>query len=130
MRRLVVPLILAVLAIPAADARPAARTQAPAPALPATVTATTLLVTGRGYGHGVGMSQYGAFGYAQKGTTYDEILAHYYPGTSLGAAPPTVMRVLLAEGRKTLNVSAATACAFSASAGHALGISPGTTPCR
>jgi len=126
MRRLVVPLILAVLAIPAADARPAARTQAPAPTLPASVTATTLLVTGRGYGHGVGMSQYGAFGYAQKGTTYDEILAHYYPGTSLGAAPPTVMRVLLAEGRKTLNLSAAAAYELEDAAGTVVPLAAGT----
>ena len=33
------------------------------------------VVSGRGYGHGVGMSQYGAFGMANEGYTYDEILA-------------------------------------------------------
>lgn len=33
----------------------------------------------RGYGHGIGMSQYGAAGYANvAGWTYDMILAHYY----------------------------------------------------
>ena len=37
----------------------------------------------KGYGHGVGMSQYGANGMAKKGYTYDEILTHYYQGTSL-----------------------------------------------
>ncbi len=36
-----------------------------------------------GYGHGVGMSQYGANAMAKNGSTYEEILAHYYPGTSL-----------------------------------------------
>ncbi len=36
-----------------------------------------------GNGHGVGMSQYGAQGMAQKGSTYKEILSHYYPGTAL-----------------------------------------------
>lgn len=36
-----------------------------------------------GYGHGVGMSQYGANYYAKQGQSYDEILAHYYPGTTL-----------------------------------------------
>ena len=36
-----------------------------------------------GYGHGVGMSQYGANVLAQQGRTYEEILAHYYPGTEL-----------------------------------------------
>ena len=34
-----------------------------------------------GYGHGVGMSQNGADSMAQEGYTYDEIIAHYYPGT-------------------------------------------------
>ena len=104
MRRLVVPLIIAVLAAPAAGARPAARGQAPAPTA-TTVASTTFLVTGRGYGHGVGMSQYGAYGFAQNGATFEEILAHYYPGTNLGAAPVTVMRVLLAEGKKALAIS-------------------------
>ena len=36
-----------------------------------------------GRGHGVGMSQYGAGQFAQTGSTYREILAHYYPGTEL-----------------------------------------------
>lgn len=38
----------------------------------------------RGYGHRVGLSQYGADAMAVSGSSYDEILAHYYPGTSLG----------------------------------------------
>lgn len=36
-----------------------------------------------GYGHGVGMSQYGANTMAKEGSSYQEILAHYYPGTEL-----------------------------------------------
>lgn len=36
-----------------------------------------------GHGHGVGMSQYGANVYAAAGWGYREILAHYYPGTTL-----------------------------------------------
>ncbi len=36
-----------------------------------------------GYGHGVGMSQYGANILANEGYEYTEILAHYYPGTTL-----------------------------------------------
>ena len=55
----------------------------PSPA-PAAVTATTFLVSGRGWGHGVGMSQYGALGYAQDGWTYDQILGHFYTGAELG----------------------------------------------
>lgn len=33
-----------------------------------------------GYGHGVGMSQYGADYMARQGSTYEEILKHYYKG--------------------------------------------------
>ncbi len=32
----------------------------------------------KGYGHGVGMSQYGANGYAQAGYTFEDIIKHYY----------------------------------------------------
>lgn len=38
---------------------------------------------GRGYGHGVGLCQWGAQGMAQAGHDYQEILAHYYPGSEL-----------------------------------------------
>ncbi len=38
---------------------------------------------GRGYGHGLGMSQWGAQGMAEAGFSYEDILAHYYPGTVL-----------------------------------------------
>jgi stage II sporulation protein D len=43
---------------------------------------------GRGWGHGVGMCQNGAYGLAIGGAPFSEILAHYYPGTVLGALPP------------------------------------------
>lgn len=36
-----------------------------------------------GYGHGVGLSQYGADYMARQGKTYQEILLHYYSGTTL-----------------------------------------------
>lgn len=38
---------------------------------------------GRGWGHGVGMCQTGAYGMALEGATFQQILAHYYPGTDL-----------------------------------------------
>jgi stage II sporulation protein D len=54
------------------------------------------VVTGHGFGHGVGMSAYGAYGYAMHGKGYKFILGHYYPGTSLGQlSGPNVVRVLL-----------------------------------
>ncbi|HXY80599.1 MAG TPA: SpoIID/LytB domain-containing protein [Gaiellaceae bacterium] len=64
-----------------------------------------LMFSGHGWGHGVGMSQYGAFGYAQHGWTYEQILAHYYPGTTPGTLPGATIRVLLADRRKTLTLS-------------------------
>ena len=43
-----------------------------------------VVITTRGYGHGVGMSQYGANGMAKAGSSYRDILFHYYPGVGLG----------------------------------------------
>ena len=42
-------------------------------------------ITTYGYGHGCGMSQFGAWGFAANGWGYQQILAHYYPGTSLSS---------------------------------------------
>lgn len=39
--------------------------------------------TTRGYGHGVGLSQWGAKAMAEQGKSWIEILAHYFPGTTL-----------------------------------------------
>ena len=44
---------------------------------------TTYTFNGKGYGHGVGMSQQGAKGMAEAGFKYDEILNHYFTGTSI-----------------------------------------------
>ena len=63
------------------------------------------VVTGHGWGHGVGMSQWGANGFARRGVSYDRILAHYYRGTAIEQAPVTKVRVLLAAGKRTLTVS-------------------------
>lgn len=46
-------------------------------------TGRSFLFTVSGSGHGAGMSQYGANVMAKNGSTWREILAHYYPGTSL-----------------------------------------------
>jgi SpoIID/LytB domain protein len=39
---------------------------------------------GHGWGHGRGMGQWGALGYALSGTSWTDILAHYYPNTHDG----------------------------------------------
>ena len=56
------------------------------------------LIDGRGWGHGVGMSQYGARGYARAGWRYERILKHYYRGAKLQLVPARPVRVLLADG--------------------------------
>lgn len=43
----------------------------------------SFVFTVTGYGHGVGMSQYGANVMAKSGSTFEEILMHYYPGAQL-----------------------------------------------
>jgi stage II sporulation protein D len=78
---------------------------APAPAAPAAVTVTTFVVSGRGWGHGVGMSQYGALGFANDGWTYDQILAHFYSGTALGPAPVARVRVLVGDAQSSVKIT-------------------------
>lgn len=54
------------------------------------------VIRGHGFGHGVGMSQYGAYGYAKHGKGYRFILGHYYRGTSIGTLREAhVVRVLV-----------------------------------
>ena len=53
--------------------------------------AGTAIVQGRGWGHGVGMSQWGAYGMAREGASYEDILEHYYSGIEIGdrsSGPP------------------------------------------
>jgi stage II sporulation protein D len=64
-----------------------------------------LVFSGHGWGHGVGMSQYGAYGYAQHGWPAEQILSHYYPSTTVGKAPVSSVRVLLADKKKALTLS-------------------------
>ncbi len=46
-------------------------------------TESEVIFTSVGYGHGVGMSQYGANTMAKNGSSFEDILAWYYPGTEL-----------------------------------------------
>jgi len=85
----------------AVAAVPAAGQQTPASSYGEAV----FVVSGRGWGHGVGMSQYGAYGQALAGRTYDQILGHYYSGTTIGRAGRKEVRVLLGEGRRAVTVS-------------------------
>ncbi|HJO23394.1 MAG: SpoIID/LytB domain-containing protein [Myxococcota bacterium] len=46
-------------------------------------TDDSVIIIGSGHGHGVGMSQWGAEAMAQRGASYREILAAFYPGAKL-----------------------------------------------
>lgn len=95
--RLVFAVLLLAVVATTASAQPA-----PPPAIPGEAL---FVISGRGYGHGVGMSQYGAYGMAKAGYSYDEILRHYYTGVELGSAPTKEVRVLLAEGRQAVTIA-------------------------
>jgi stage II sporulation protein D len=66
-------------------------------------------IKGAGFGHGVGMSQYGAYGYAKHGVGYAAILAHYYTGTALTATASKTVRVLLRPNLSNVAFSSASA---------------------
>jgi stage II sporulation protein D len=78
-------------------------------ALPSAANAAVRqIIRGAGFGHGIGMSQYGAYGYATHGYDYRQILAHYYTGTDLSSAGTPDVRVLLQTGSRTATFSGAT----------------------
>ena len=52
-----------------------------------------VVIRGGGFGHGLGMSQYGAYGYAEHGATAEEILTHYYRSTTVGRVDTGSIRV-------------------------------------
>jgi len=74
---------------------------------------TEVTIKGGGWGHGVGMPQYGARGMADEGSSYADILSHFYLGTGLGAlaeaavAPPQPLKVGINKAFPSLSFSAA-----------------------
>ncbi len=76
---------------------------------PSANASVSWVVRGHGFGHGVGMSQYGAYGYALHGEGYRFILAHYYTGTTIGQVTNTrIVRVLLDISSADVGFSGAT----------------------
>ncbi len=73
------------------------------------------VVVGHGFGHGVGMSQYGAYGYASHGKDYRFILRHYYSGTTIASLPGArIVRVLIKVGSGDIGFTGATsACGMA-----------------
>jgi len=81
--------------------------------------AVNWVVKGHGFGHGVGVSQYGAYGYALHGKDYQFILAHYYQGSTIGQMGPSVVRVLLDISSGDVGFSAASsACGIALEPGQ------------
>jgi stage II sporulation protein D len=70
--------------------------------------ASRFTIRGAGFGHGVGMSQYGAYGFAAHGSGYREILAHYYTGTAIGSLDPARRVRVLLQSTRTAAFSGAT----------------------
>jgi stage II sporulation protein D len=89
-------------------------------ALPAIASAKVWVVNGAGFGHGVGMSQYGAYGYATHGFKFDQILTHYYTGTTIGTTADRSVRVLLRD-------SVGSVAFHGANSACGAGIKPGKT---
>src|SRR5439155_21972679 len=97
-------------------------------AAPATA-GTKLVVTGHGWGHGVGMSQWGALGYARHGWSWQRILAHYYQGTHVSRAPMSRVRVLLAEKQPRARSGCAAALRVNDNSGRGYALHAGSYEC-
>ena len=76
-------------------------------AVPAKAQAADWVIEGRGFGHGVGMSQYGAYGFAKHGRDYRQILHHYYTGVNISKAGGAGVRVLISTGHSSIGFSGA-----------------------
>ena len=48
-----------------------------------TVEADKVIFSGKGWGHGVGLCQWGAKGWAEKGRTAEEIIKAFFPGVEI-----------------------------------------------
>src|SRR4029079_12316019 len=89
--------------------------------------ATLFTLNGHGWGHGIGMSQYGALGYAQHGWTHQQILQHYFTGTTIGQLPSgTKERVLLISSRPSIHLSFTHAATGSDQAGTSRSLPAGS----
>ena len=82
---------------------------------------------GGGWGHGLGMSQWGARGFAANGWSYDSILRHYFQGTAVGprAAPYDPLRVGLVWDAGQINGSTTAGALVGCSNGPGTYLPPG-----
>jgi SpoIID/LytB domain protein len=76
-----------------------------AAASPAVAAPKMVKIRGRGWGHGIGMSQYGAYGFAQHGWGGERILRHYYSGARVVKKTiGTNVRVSMLQGRSSITI--------------------------
>ena len=75
--------------------------------LAATAAEGSWTIKGRGFGHGVGLSQYGAYGFAKHGRSYKRILGHYFTQTRVAKTGGQQVRVLLGSGGGSVAFSGA-----------------------
>lgn len=95
--------VLAALFTVATLAAPARATTTPDPVL-AVPSGATITIFGHGYGHGHGMSQYGAEGAALKGLSAQQIVAFYYPHTTLSTVTGSIRVLITADTTSDLLV--------------------------
>jgi SpoIID/LytB domain protein len=69
-------------------------------------------LSGHGFGHGIGMSQYGAQGAARAGVPYAQILATYYPGTTLASRGGSIRVLVSQDTSDAVDVRAASGLTF------------------
>ncbi len=80
-----------------------------------------LQVSGHGYGHGRGLGQWGAYGYAKRGWTAEQIVLHYYTGSAITQRSGESVRVRMDSEDTTDTVvgAALTGAGFEVLAGFA-----------
>ena len=80
-------------------------------AAPGWAASSNFTIRGAGFGHGIGLSQWGAFGYAQHGSGWRDIVLHYFKDTRIANAGDRTVRVLLQSGKTTVWFEGATRAA-------------------
>ena len=104
MRHILVLILALALAAAAGAATPPEPPTNGVPSTPQTLSAPVYVLSGGGYGHGVGLNQYGALGQARRTAPTATSSSFYYPGTTSRKAPVSTVRVLIADGRPSLEI--------------------------
>jgi len=96
-----IPVLFAVIATAAMVFGPLGVTPAYALVSPQAIPEFT--ITGSGWGHGIGLSQWGAKGFAEHGMSGEDIATYYHPGTSISTAADKDVWVNLDNNKSSSN---------------------------